>query len=249
MAEGNTNCKGFCKTCGRSHQLPAGPAEEEARQLMHLLERHQRIDFQSPLQPGKATTTEYLYGKARGKMFGVLVCETQQGIRQTLKAFSGQYNGMWEVEGWVPPLFNVGQFWELLTPIEKEIKELGRTLQAFAVGTPQYQKLQQKRKKLSQSLMKDIHDLYRLHNFHHKQCSLREVIGAHTGIPTGTGDCCAPKLLNYAAVNKLKPIGLAEFYWGKANPSATRSQGAFYPPCTEKCSPILGFLLCGIDTL
>ena len=249
MAESDTSCKGFCKQCGCTHILPAGLAEKEAKELMNLLKQHQRIDFQHPRTATETTATDYLYGKARGKMFGVLVCETQQGTHQTLKAFSGQYNGMWEVDGWVPPLFNVGQFWELLTPIEREIKERGRTLLTLASGSPQYQKVQQQRKKLSQVLMKEIHSLYHLHNFQNKQCSLAEVVGPHTGIPTGTGDCCAPKLLNYAAVNNLKPIGLAEFYWGKANKSATRSQGAFYPPCTDKCGPILGFLLCGIDTL
>ena len=249
MVEHNTSCKGFCKECQRTHHLPAEPAETEAKQLMLHLKQHQRIDFHRPHTAAEDTATNYLYGNARGKMFGVLVCETKQGARQTLKAFSGQYNGMWEVDGWVPPLFNVGQFWEFLTPIEKEIKKLGRILQTLVVGSLQYQKVQQQRKRLSQSLMKDIHGLYRLHNFHNKQCSLEDVVGPHTGIPTGTGDCCAPKLLNYAAVNNLKPIGLAEFYWGKANKSATRSQGAFYPACKEKCGPILGFLLCGIDTL
>lgn len=249
MAEPNISCQGFCKQCGCIHRLPTGLAIEEAKQLMLLLQQHQHISFQHPRPSAEATGTRYLYGEARGKMFGVLVCETEHGTHQTLKAFSGQYNGLWEVEGWVPPLFNVQQFWELLNPVEKEIKDLGRMLQTLPVDCHQYKKTHQKRKKLSRALMKDIHSLYRLHNFQSRQCTLAEVIGPDTGIPTGTGDCCAPKLLNYAAVNNLKPLGLVEFYWGKVNRSATRSQGIFYPPCTDKCGPILGFLLCGIDTL
>jgi tRNA pseudouridine32 synthase/23S rRNA pseudouridine746 synthase len=62
----------------------------------------------------------------------------------------------------------------------------------------------------------------------------------------GVGECCAPKLLNYAALNGLKPLGLSEFYWGKENKSGTRKHGEFYPACAEKCQPILGFMLCGI---
>jgi len=66
-------------------------------------------------------------------------------------------------------------------------------------------------------------------------------------IPTGAGECCAPKLLNYAALNGLKPVGLSEFYWGKENKSGTRQHKQFYPACVEKCQPILGFMLCGAE--
>lgn len=95
--------------------------------------------------------------------------------------------------------------------------------------------------------MQDIHSLYRLHNFRGEQCSLFDLFGDTNGIPTGTGDCCAPKLLNLAARNGLQPLGLAEFYWGKTNKSASRQEGYFYPACQDKCGPILGFLLCGLE--
>jgi hypothetical protein len=65
-------------------------------------------------------------------------------------------------------------------------------------------------------------------------------------MPTGTGECCAPKLLHHAAVHGLTPLGLAEFYIGRENRSATRAHGRFFAPCEEKCRPILGFLLCGL---
>ncbi len=245
----DTSCQGFCKCCGSKHSLAVAPAIAEAQKLMQLLEAHKQINFDGQTINPEKTGTEFLYGEARGKMFGVLVCEKADGERLTIKAFSGQYNGLWEVAGWVPPLFNVRDFWQLLNPIEKRIKELGRELEDMASGSPEQQNIQQQRKKLSQKLMKQIHELYCLHNFRNQQCSLADLFLTNQGIPTGTGDCCAPKLLNYAAVNQLKPIALAEFYWGKTNRSATRSQGTFYPACTDKCGPILGFLLCGIKEL
>ncbi|MFZ1986822.1 MAG: hypothetical protein WAU91_20595, partial [Desulfatitalea sp.] len=61
------------------------------------------------------------------------------------------------------------------------------------------------------------------------------------------GDCCAPKLLNAAAKQKLAPKSLAEIFWGRTNRSGTRQQGIFYTACPEKCQPILGFMLCGIE--
>ena len=224
------------------------PAMAEAQKLMQLLAAYKQIDFDCQTGNSEKISTDFLYGEARGKMFGVLVCEKEDGERLTLKAFSGQYNGLWEIEGWAPPLFNVHDFWQLLNPIEKKIKELGRELEHMVNGSAIQQSVQQQRKELSQKLMKRIHELYRLHNFKKQQCTLTALF-PQQGIPTGTGDCCAPKLLNYAAQNQLKPIGLAEFYWGKENRSNTRSQGTFYAACTGKCGPILGFLLCGIEAL
>ncbi len=190
--------------------------------------------------------TDYLYGKALGKMFGVLICRTPEGKKMILKAFSGQYNGQWEVKGWVPPLFDVNKFKELNDPVEKQIKILGREAAAITTGEPSRKIILQKRKQLSRQLMKDIHALYTLHNFREEQCSLFDLFPQGCGIPTGTGDCCAPKLLNFAAIHNLQPLGLAEFYWGKTNRSASRHEGEFYQACSEKCGPILGFLLCGL---
>lgn len=237
---------GFCKNCRTVHSLSATPAIKEAEKLMQALETQKRIDFEKPSDKPEEHSTEFLFGEARGKMFGVLVCEKTTGEQLTLKAFSGQYNGLWEVDGWVPPLFNVHDFWQLLTPVEREIKALGRELEGIKNGSTKQSKIQQQRKELSQKLMKQIHALYHLHNFKKERYPLTDLFTKTQGIPTGTGDCCAPKLLNFAAKNQLTPLGIAEFYWGKENRSVTRSQGTFYPACTDKCGPILGFLLCGI---
>ena len=42
-------------------------------------------------------------------------------------------------------------------------------------------------------------------------------------------------------------FGLAEFYWGRENRSGNRRHALFYPSCEEKCRPILGFMLCGLE--
>ena len=95
--------------------------------------------------------------------------------------------------------------------------------------------------------MRAIHDLYRLQNFHSQRAGLEEIFAAKKGVPTGTGDCCAPKLLQYAALHNLTPLALAEFYFGRENRSGTRQHGCFYPSCRTKCYPILGFMLCGAE--
>jgi tRNA pseudouridine32 synthase / 23S rRNA pseudouridine746 synthase len=105
------------------------------------------------------------------------------------------------------------------------------------------QTLRQQRKELSRQLQVQMHDAYRLMNFLGTASSLRELMPA--GIPTGTGDCCAPKLLHYAASHQLKPIAMAEFWWGED--SGDKRQGEFYGACLERCQPLMGFMLAGLS--
>ena len=242
---------GHCKQCRRHHSLPcSAEALVAARELMEKLACHRRLDFDRPLaaaDPGLGT--ELLFGPARGKMFGVLVCRTDQGAQKVLRAWSGQYNGHWLVPGWAPPLFDPAAFEAINQVEEPKIKAMGRRLDALAPEDPERALLKQERRRRCRQLMSHLHGLYLLHNFQGQQASLGQAWQGPGGIPTGSGDCCGPKLLNQAARLGLTPTGMAEFYWGRANPSASRSQGYFYPACTDKCGPILGFLLCGLKEL
>ena len=65
--------------------------------------------------------------------------------------------------------------------------------------------------------------------------------------PAGTGECAAPKLLQYAYQNGLEPIAMAEFWWGDSPKGEIRRHGQYYPSCKHKCEPILGFMLQGLD--
>jgi tRNA pseudouridine32 synthase / 23S rRNA pseudouridine746 synthase len=103
--------------------------------------------------------------------------------------------------------------------------------------------LKQRRKLRSRQLQTQMHDAYQLMNFLGTSSSLRALMPA--GIPTGTGDCCAPKLLHYAASHQLKPIAMAEFWWGEN--SQDKCQGEFYGACQERCQPLMGFMLAGLS--
>jgi tRNA pseudouridine32 synthase/23S rRNA pseudouridine746 synthase len=65
--------------------------------------------------------------------------------------------------------------------------------------------------------------------------------------PAGTGDCSAPKLLQYAFQHELTPIALAEFWWGISPNSEIRKHKNFYPSCLSRCKPILNHMLEGIE--
>ena len=65
--------------------------------------------------------------------------------------------------------------------------------------------------------------------------------------PAGSGDCAAPKLLQYAFENGLKPLSMAEFWWGKSPNSEIRKHAHYYPSCRGKCFPILSHMLEGTE--
>jgi hypothetical protein len=240
-------CSGFCRFCDREHSLPVAEAYQACLQLMDKLAAAERIDFQAAAeQADPRCTTSYLSGAARGKMFGVMVARTRQNRLVELRAFSGQYNGIWTIPGWVEPVFDLHEFHQVHDAEEKKIKELSNRINTTEKNDLQRPELIRQRKKKSQQLMQDIHGLYRLRNFSGQTAGLKEIFPEKTGIPTGTGDCCAPKLLQYAAAHDLVPLAMAEFYWGRSNRSGSRQHGCFYPSCRTKCYPILGFMLCGL---
>lgn len=244
---GSTAAFGWCSKCNVEHCLMEGNAQQYARQLMQDLEQNKRIDYLStPENADPGFSTDYLFGNSLGQMFGVLECMDSAGTTVYLRAFSGQYNGAWFVEGWVPPLFDLEAYEKIMIPGDHKIKALGREIDALDSGDEKRLPLKRERKLLSQTIMKQLHNLYELRNFCGQNMPLAEFFKALNGIPTGAGDCCAPKLLNHAVLNNLKPISMAEFYWGKTNKSGTCNPGNFYPSCSSRCQPILGFMLCGI---
>ncbi len=239
---------GYCVRCDIVHTLPQGAAGTACYRLMEQFEKYQCIDFSLPAEErDPRCRIDYLFGQARGKMFGALVGLDEQGQEHVCFAFSGQYNGLWSVTGWIEPLFRPKAFDKLIYQREKKIKEISAILAKKELELPQAALLKKQRKAISQQLMKDIHQLYSCGNFKGLRRSLPEVFTGDGAPPSGTGDCCAPKLLNYAARNRIQPTGIAEFFWGRENPSNTRQHGHFYPPCSNKCEPILGYLLCGIE--
>lgn len=64
--------------------------------------------------------------------------------------------------------------------------------------------------------------------------------------PAGSGECAAPKLLQYAFANNLKPIAMAEFWWGISPSAAVRQHKNYYPACQGRCKPILTHMLNGM---
>ena len=109
--------------------------------------------------------------------------------------------------------------------------------------------LKQKRKSKSNALQQWLFDQYNFLNISGEKRNVIDIFRNRVVDvpPSGTGDCAAPKMLQYAFSNGLNPVAMAEFWWGKSPNSEVRKHGNFYSACRGKCEPVLGHMLQGID--
>ena len=271
----DATCYGYCTTCDEVHYLAEGNSRKYALELIAKIEQNKRIDFHT-LDPDPIFSTDCLWEKRGGQMFGVLECVDADGKTVVLRAFSGQFNTHWQAEGWVSPAFDLKEYDQILPKVKSAVQQMtddidsckqkadqcklkfeeamrsgGRTEQKdyrkhMREALKTFDLSKKKRRTYSQSMMFVFQDLYQLQNFKGEKQSILNVFYEDRGVPIGSGDCCAPKLLHAAAQKGLKPLGLTEFYFGKENKSSTKHHKEFYSCCKNKCQPILGYMLCGL---
>lgn len=161
-----------------------------------------------------------LLEKDCGRMLGVLICSDGT----VYKAFSGELLGSFVSDGFVPPVFDADRMQEILDESDRAIKaEPDKNI----------------RSNLSRHYWHEIQKLYEFHCF---DGSVKTLYDIFPSCRAGTGDCCAPRLLNTCFKNGKMPVSMAEFYYG--NGPAVHKQ--FYTPCDERCKPILKHIL-GLD--
>ncbi len=107
--------------------------------------------------------------------------------------------------------------------------------------------LQAERKQRSDALQRWLFEQYIVKNGLGEESTILEIFSNLKIMPPGgTGDCAGPKLLNFAFLEGLKPLELGEFWYGKSSVSEIRTHGCFYPSCSGKCGPLLGYMLQGL---
>jgi tRNA pseudouridine32 synthase/23S rRNA pseudouridine746 synthase len=272
----------------------------------------------------------------RGKMFGVLVVTSAEGRIGYLAGFSGMLGEYWQVDGFVPPLFDLAArdtFWpafeaeldalddrhaELVDGAEpvalrarlaelterhaaavaalrarheenrrlrhearqrlaeealgedargaalhalgeesradevegrrlsaehrREREQLKSALRAIDARRAELKHLRAER---SRQLWQQITSSYVIPNARGEERTLAELF-APEPVPGGAADCAAPKLLAYAFRHRLRPLALAEFWWGAPSHAGDRQEGAYYPACQSKCGGVLPYMLEGL---
>ncbi len=109
--------------------------------------------------------------------------------------------------------------------------------------------LRRRRREMSDDLQQWLFRQYRVLNANGEERDLVDIFSdtIHAVPPAGAGDCCAPKLLQYAYSHGLRPLCMAEFWWGKSPRQEIRHHMHYYPACRSKCLPILTHMLRGLD--
>ena len=109
--------------------------------------------------------------------------------------------------------------------------------------------MKEERKHRSAALQRWLFEQFKVLNAHGCEKSLLAIFADHSGIipPGGAGECAAPKLMQYAYLNSLTPVAIAEFWVGESPQGEVRRDGCFYGACKSKCEPILGFMLQGLN--
>ncbi|MFT5165877.1 MAG: tRNA pseudouridine32 synthase/23S rRNA pseudouridine746 synthase [Saprospiraceae bacterium] len=124
--------------------------------------------------------------------------------------------------------------------------QLAKSQQALDQYLEEITILKEERKKKSAALQQKLFEQYQFLNQIGEKKSLNDIF-QETPTPAGSGECAAPKLLQYAFQHQLKPIAMAEFWWGQAPNAEIRKHAHFYPACRGKCEPILAHMLQGIE--
>jgi tRNA pseudouridine32 synthase/23S rRNA pseudouridine746 synthase len=287
------------------------------------------------LAPGVRAST--LEGPEGGKMFGVLVVRRPDGEVGFLRSFSGMLDGRWDVEGFVPPIFDreararvepagdaevaalmarekalrhspelsalraEGASLEARHAAERarldalhderrglrharraglaagpSSEEARRALHALAQESRVDQadlrrlkaeqlsqrqahaaalaeiegrlsSLEQLRLAACREFGKRLHDTYAIPNARGERRPMRSFYADVGEPPGGAADCAGPKLLAFAFVHGLRPLALAEFWWGRPPVTGGRVAGGFYPACKRKSAPLLPYMLEGIE--
>ena len=188
-----------------------------------------------------------------GKMFGVLVVEEEPTpspsraggeSKYFLAAYSGLLEGRNDWDYFVPPVYDAQQ-------PDGYFKTQERIISQTSAISPQSSK------EMSQNLQEWLFHQYQLLNARGEVKDLVDIWQSYYDKPKlrkkfpmppgGTGDCCAPKLLQYAYQNGLKPVCMAEFWWGQSTKTELRQHLNYYPACRGKCKPILTWMLQGLE--
>ena len=220
---------------------------------------------------------EWLPLLQEGKMFGVLVVEKKHEdvkdgkMRKAvelgfLAAYSGQVDILEGEDYFVPPVFDYLQPDGYFKNEENEISRINQNICILENGIysdnsvynehivnrgiyPDIASLKLERKSRSQALQRWLFSHFVMLNANGEKRNLLDIF-SETPLkfpPSGAGECCAPKLLQYAYLHNLRPVRIAEFWWGDSPRKEIRHHLHFYPACRGRCLPILTFMMQGLD--
>ena len=186
----------------------------------------------------------YDFHTQRGKMFGILVVQKEDYTYCYIGTISGKLPENAICDKFTPSVFDestddffINKGMVGLSEISNQIKNTNSPSEIIL--------LKEKRKRKSVALQKQLFENYHFLNLSGKRKNILEIFknSSHGNPPAATGECTAPKLLQYAIKNQLTPIALSEFWWGDSIENKGKKHTNYYPSCKNRCRPILEYIL------
>ena len=214
---------------------------------------------------------ELLEDAEKGEMFGVLIVTplhlprggeldpvqdtpprgSQRGV-SFLAAYAGLLAQRNDWDWFVPPIFDAQQPDGRFKQTEAKISALNHQIEQLT-DEKAILELKHRRKEMSNELLLWLFSQYNLINYKGEVRNVVDIWRDYHNSPKllrkfplppgGTGECCAPKLFQYAFQHGLQPLAIAEFWWGESPKREIRHHFQFYPACNGKCKPILTWQL------
>lgn len=237
-------------SCYNRRMFPPFPQEKAAK----ALEKTVRLINEGKIKVERLAR-ESEERKNQEIMLGALVCKAQDGKEVTLLANSGnakaiKTSGPAEIDGeiiFVPSIVSAAEIERALSENDREIhgltEKINKRKSAGDFSDSADKDLRNLRERLCLESLEKVHALYNFHCIDGKIRSLKEICAEYNKgkfPPTGTGDCCAPKLLDYAFSHGLEALSLAEIKLPQKNKALPDN---LVPPCDERCGILLPAML------
>ena len=226
--------------------FPPFPQEKAAEILEKLIES---LDNGSILleQTARPSTER----KDQPVMLGALVCKDADGREVSIVTSSGNAKKLKACNDsqfqFADSIVSSKEIEDALAENDGKIHELTFIIDSGQREENELQLLRKERLELCSRSLEKVHSLYQFHCIGGKIRSLKEICRVFNKgklPPTGTGDCCAPKLLDYAFSHGFSPISMAEVPYPPSGKSkSTLSYLPLATPCDERCGIILPAML------
>ncbi|WP_124980704.1 RluA family pseudouridine synthase [Nonlabens xiamenensis] len=169
----------------------------------------------------------------------------KQRAQKKLELSTDKYEKFLEKQGYLSMQAKFMQK-EYAIYLDEKIRNLRREVEVI---DGQIDKLSKHRKQSSQKLQERVFTQYQLLNANGESKSALDIFKNIPPYfpPSGTGDCAAPKLLQFAYTHGYTPLTMAEFWYGESPDSQVRQHGNFYPSCRSRCEPLLQHMLKGLE--
>lgn len=182
--------------------------------------------------------------RQKGKMFGVLVVQNKNDEYCYLGTVSGKLPGGVSCTRFVPSIFDESHDDFFMNRGMTELTLIGTQIKSSS-DPSEINMLKEKRSQHSIALQQRLFEHYNFVNLSGEEKSLFKIfeMSSRGKPPSAAGECAAPKLLQYAIKHNLRPIALAEFWWGNPGEQNGKTHSQYYPACKDRCRPILEYML------